>query len=67
MESGQTVAFVFFEDADMSQESLLQRTYQIEFPGATFVNLKGSGKTKFKLLLFNIFWPARNAQYKIKK
>ena len=55
LESGQKVAFVFFEDADMSQESLLQRTYQIEFPGATYVNLKGSGKDAFKKYIFKHF------------
>ena len=45
LENGQKVAFVFFEDADTSQESLLEKTYRFEFPGASFVNLNGSGRT----------------------
>ena len=42
------VTFVLFEEADTSQETLLKKTYQFEFPeaqfpGASIISVKGSG------------------------
>ena len=41
IEDGQNVTFVFFEEADSPKETLLQKTYLMEFPKASFVTLKG--------------------------
>jgi DNA replication protein DnaC len=47
LEAKHKVIFVFFEESDTSQETLLQKTYQVEFPGATIVTLQGSGRIFF--------------------
>ena len=45
LEAKQRVVFVFFEEGGLTQQTLLQKTYQIEFPAATFYILKGSSNT----------------------
>ena len=55
------VTFVLFEETDTSQETLLKKTYQLEFPeaqfpGASIISVKGSGNIflSFYVHLFDV-------------